>query len=304
MTAADMPAAGEVDVLIPTCDRACALAVTLTGLSAQDFPGFRVIVSDQSEAASAFDSPEVAAVIRFLRHRGREVETHRHLPRRGLAEQRAFLLSRVRSRYCLYLDDDVLLEPDLLRRMHAAIVAQRCGFVGSALHGLSFIGDVRPHQQAIEFWTSRVEPETVLPGGPAWARHHLHSAANLLHVEAKLGATPDASRLYRVAWIGGCVLFDTQALRDAGGFDFWPELPARHCGEDVLAQLRVMARAGGCGLLPSGAYHMELPTTVTAREVDAPKVLPVRRAAPEAPVAPESAPVSAAESESAAGQPS
>ncbi len=44
---------------------------------------------------------------------------------------------------------------------------------------------------------------------------------------------------------------------------------------DVLAQLRVMARFGGCGLLPSGVYHQELPTTVVERRVDAPKLLPV-----------------------------
>jgi hypothetical protein len=50
-------------------------------------------------------------------------------------------------------------------------------------------------------------------------------------------------------------------------------LPPDHCGEDVLVQLRVMERFGGCGLIPSGAYHMELPTTLPDREVDAPMVL-------------------------------
>jgi hypothetical protein len=64
-------------------------------------------------------------------------------------------------------------------------------------------------------------------------------------------------------------------LRAAGGFDFWRELPPQHCGEDVLAQQRVMARFGGCAILPSGAYHMELPTTVTARAIDAPYMLPL-----------------------------
>lgn len=80
-------------------------------------------------------------------------------------------------------------------------------------------------------------------------------------------------RLYKLAWAGGCVLYDTAKLRRAGGFEFWRELPGEHCGEDVLAQLRLMARDGGCGLLPSGAYHQELPTTVPQREVDAPRVL-------------------------------
>jgi hypothetical protein len=38
-------------------------------------------------------------------------------------------------------------------------------------------------------------------------------------------------------------------------------------------QLRVMERYCVCGILHSGAYQMELPTTVTTREVDAPHFL-------------------------------
>ena len=68
-------------------------------------------------------------------------------------------------------------------------------------------------------------------------------------------------------------MYDTAKLRDVGGYSFWQELPAEHAGEDVLAQMRVMARYGGCGIIPSGVYHMELPTTVVERKVDAPKVL-------------------------------
>jgi GT2 family glycosyltransferase len=265
-----------IDVLIPTCDRPAALAVTLATLSAQTFTDFRVVISDQSEERSAFEQAEVKAVLRFLRARGHAVDTARHLPRRGMAEQRAFLLAQASAPYCLFLDDDVLLENDLLQRLHDAIVREGCGFVGSALHGLSFLDDVRPHQQTIEFWETPVTPEHVVPDGPAWARHHLHSAANLYHVQGRLGIGRDAPRLYRIAWIGGCVLFDTAKLRACGGFDFWGDLPQAHCGEDVLAQLRVMDRFGGCGMIPSGAYHMELPTTVTTRDVDAPKMLPVR----------------------------
>jgi hypothetical protein len=73
-------------------------------------------------------------------------------------------------------------------------------------------------------------------------------------------------------------MYDAAALRDAGGFSFWRELPPVHAGEDVLAQLRVMATHGGCGIMPSGAYHQELPTTVPDREVNAPLVLPVVQA--------------------------
>ncbi|RSZ58400.1 glycosyltransferase [Massilia atriviolacea] len=262
-----------MDVLIPTCNRAPALAVTLTALASQTRRDLRIVVSDQSDGGGAAASAEVGAVLRYLAARGLPVAMLRHLPRRGMAEQRAFLLAQAAAPYCLFLDDDVIIESDLVERMARTMLQQRCGFVGSALHGLSHAHDVRPHQQAIEFWEGQVEPETIAPGGSAWERHHLHSAANLFHLQRRLGIGPDATRAYRIAWIGGCVLFDTAKLRAAGGFDFWDALPPEHCGEDVLAQLRVMARWGGCGIIPSGAYHMELPTTVVSRTVDAPRVL-------------------------------
>lgn len=262
-----------VDVLVPTCNRAAALAVTLASLAAQTWPRLRIVISDQSDGDGAGAAAEVLALLRYLRARGRQVDLQRHLPRRGMAEQRAHLLAQACAPCCLFVDDDVILEPDLVERLHGALARERCGFVGSALHGLSYLGQRRPEQEHIEFWDGPVQPETVAPTGPAWARHHLHSAANLFHVQARLALAPGAARLYRVAWIGGCVLFDTAKLRAAGGFDFWRQLPAAHCGEDVLAQLRVMERFGGCGIIPSGAYHMELPTTITTRELDAPKAL-------------------------------
>jgi hypothetical protein len=263
----------RIDVLVPTCGRPAALAVTLTAIGAQDYPALRIVVSDQTEGASALVQPEVVAVLRYLRAVGRQVDTWHHLPRRGMAEQRAFLLAQVHAPYCLFVDDDVILEPGLVGRLQGLLARQGCGFVGSAVHGLSYLGQQRPAQEQLSFWEGRVEPETVVPGSSAWARHHLHSAANLFHVQQRLGVPPEEPRAYRVAWVGGCVLFDTARLRAAGGFDFWPALPPEHCGEDVLAQLRVMERFGGCGMLPSGAYHMELPTTLKERAVDAPWAL-------------------------------
>jgi GT2 family glycosyltransferase len=268
-----------LDVLIPTCDRPEALAVTLAGLGAQTLATFRVVVSDQSERADlpggAIAAPEVRTPLRLLAARGREVETHRHLPRRGLAEQRQFLLDHAHARYALFLDDDVLCEPDLLERLLAVIVEQGCGFVGMPLVGLSHLDDVRPHQQAIEPWDGPVEPERITPDDPRWDRHHLHSAANAWHVQERMGLKASSPLLYKVAWIGGCVLYDVAKLRAVGGFEFWHELPPEHCGEDVLAQLRVMAEYGGCGVLPTGAFHQQLPTTVPDRTHDAPYLLPV-----------------------------
>jgi glycosyltransferase involved in cell wall biosynthesis len=265
----------RIDVLIPTCRRPAALAVTLAGLIGQEFRDFAVVVSDQSEDDDPFVRGEVQSVVRVLRARGQPVALHRHLPRRGLAEQRQFLLDQARARHVLFLDDDLILEPDLIGRMHRTLSAERCGFVGCAPIGLTHLADVRPHQQHIEWWDGPVQPETVRPGTAQWQRHHLHSAANLYHLQRQLQLTSATQRTYRIAWVGACVMYDADKLRACGGFGFWRELPAEHCGEDVLAQLRVMDRFGGCGLIPSGVYHQELPTTVADRRVDAPYVLPV-----------------------------
>lgn len=259
-----------VDVLVPTYGRPAALAMTIGGLAAQTFRDFRLIISSQDEGGGPEEVPEVRAAIGILRAQGRTVEVHRHLPRRGMAEHRQFLLDRVEAPYALFLDDDILLEADVVGRLVAAITAERCGFVGCAPIGWSYVDDFRDAEQDIELWDGPVEPETVIPGGPGWDRYRLHNAANLLHVQRRLGLTADRQRLYRVAWVGACVLYDAPALRESGGFEFWTELPIEHAGEDVVAQLRLMARYGGCAILPSGAWHLELPTTIAARAVDAP----------------------------------
>jgi GT2 family glycosyltransferase len=270
----------ELDVLIPSCGRPAALAVLLTSLAAQTAGRLRVVVSDQGDDGGdpRPGARELVAVRRLLEARGHTVELHRHLPRRGVAENRQFLLEQARAPRVLFLDDDVILEPDLLARLVRHLDDERCGFVGCGLIGLSFRGDVRPHEQAVEFWDGPVRPEEVRPGSPAWERHRLHNAANLLHLAERLAWPPGESRVYRVAWVGGCVLYDRAALEACGGFGFWPELPPESAGEDVLVQLRVMARFGGCAIFPSGAYHQELPTTVVERRVDAPHALPLHDA--------------------------
>jgi glycosyltransferase involved in cell wall biosynthesis len=215
------------------------------------------------------ETGEVQAVLRVLRARGHVVDIYKHLPRRGMAEQRQFLLEQAKASYSLFLDDDLILEPDVVERMLIAIQEEGCGFVGCALTGLSFINDVRPHEQKIEFWDGPVQPEIVKSGTPQWERWRLHNGANIYHVQQRLGLTSNRQRKYRVAWIAACVMYDTIKLRAAGGFSFWQELPPEHCGEDVLVQLRVMALYGGCGIIPSGVYHQELPTTIVDRSVAA-----------------------------------
>ncbi|MEV4462605.1 glycosyltransferase [Micromonospora echinofusca] len=260
-----------LDVLIPTRNRPAELAVTLSGLAAQEgVPGFGVVVSDQSDGDAAYRHPAAATMVRVLRHRGHPVLLTRRLPRRGLAEHRAYLLAASAARYVLCLDDDVWLEPGTLRRLVTAIDELGCGFVGNAVHGLSYADDVRPEtHRHYEEWSGRPVPERIRPGTPEWDRAAIHPAANLLHVTRGLDLPPGAWRAYKVSWIGGCVLYDRAKLLDSGGFDFWRRVHEKHQGEDVAAQLAVLARFGGAGVLPSGAYHLESPTTVTERDVEA-----------------------------------
>ncbi|MGN6250197.1 MAG: glycosyltransferase family 2 protein [Marmoricola sp.] len=258
----------DVDVLIPTYERPGALAVTLAGLAAQHHPGLRVTVSDQSDEPVDHD-PVVASMSRVLEAHGVPVRFDHHLPRRGLAEQRDHLLRRAEAPWVLFLDDDVWLEPWAVGRLREAAEERACGFVGFAVQGLSYAADRRPHERTTyEEWHGRVRPERVRRTDPAWQRHRLHNAANPTHQAEELGLRPGEWRAYKVAWIGACVLYRRSALLDVGGFGFWTDVPEEHAGEDVVAQLRVMEEYGGAGILPSGAVHLELPTTVPVRDVE------------------------------------
>lgn len=263
-----------LDVLIPTFQRPAELAVTLSGLAAQDDPTFSVIVSDQSPGVGAAEAPSVRAMTRVLQAQGRPVRMLRHRPARGMAEQRDFLLRQSSARLVLFLDDDIWLEPGMLQRLTDAIDTLGCGFVGAAVQGLSYLTDVRPHErQSFEAWQGPVTPQRMRQGEPGYDRWRLHNAANLTHHQATLGLPDEGWLAYKIAWLGACVLYDRQKLVDCGGFDFWPQLPAEHSGEDVVAQWRVMERYGAAGILPTGAVHLEAPTTITDRRVDAPDVL-------------------------------
>jgi GT2 family glycosyltransferase len=263
------PSETVLDVAIPTCDRPAELAVTLAGLAAQDGPAFSVTISDQSEVP-AVASPSVRAMLRVLEAQGRPVRRHRHLPRRGTAEHRAHLVEATSAPELLLLDDDVWLEPGALAVLHEALGALGCGFVGMAVQGLSYLDDRRPEEQRdLEWWEGPVVPERIRRGAPGFARWRLHNAANLAHIAADHGIPAGGWRPYRVAWIGGCVLYRRTALLEAGGFDFWREVPPDAVGEDVAAEWRVMERSGGAGILPSRAVHLEAPTTLPQRGPDA-----------------------------------
>jgi hypothetical protein len=259
-----------VDVLIPTFRRKTGLAVVLASLLGQTFRDFDVIVADQTpEDASYLESIEIATLVRSLRWHGHHVALHRRSARRGMAEQRQFLLEQSRAPYVHYLDDDVLLDPPVMRRMLDVLRTEGCGFVGCAATGLEYLGDVRPHEQRIELWDGPVAPEPFAPGGVPMERHKVNNAANALHLERRLCAGGVVIR-YKVAWVGGAnVLYDRRKLVSVGGFSFWPRLPMEHAGEEVVVQFLLIRAYGGCGILPSGTYHLGLPTNVADRRTNA-----------------------------------
>ena len=248
-----------VDVLIATYNRPDSLIMTLAGVAAQTVRNLRVVVADQSEEPVG-ERQTILTLRRVIAARGGGVEWHARPQVHGIAEQRNFLLEHARADAILFLDDDVLMEPDVIGRLLDTLRTEGCGFVGAFPAGLSHRDDIRPRQQIVERWEGPVRPEVVEPGSPAWERLHLHRAANVYHVAQRLA--PGERIRYKVAWVASCILYDREKLLAVGGFSFWRRLPRFHSGEEALVQNLLMRRWGGCAILPSGTYYAQVPTTV------------------------------------------
>ena len=248
-----------VDVLLPTYNRLTSLVMTLSGVAAQTHTDLHVIVADQSQDPVG-QEPVIQTLGRVIEARGGSVEWYTRPQVNGIVEQRDFLLRQATAGAVLYLDDDVFMEPYVIERLLKTLQDQRCGFVGAFPAGLSHREDVRPEQQLVDYWDGPVQPEVVEPGTPQWERWQLHRAANLYHASRSI--PPGKFRLYKVAWIASCILYDRAKLLEVGGFSFWPRLPRYHSGEEVLVQNLLMRRWGGCAIIPSGTYYTQVPTTV------------------------------------------
>ena len=253
----------QIDILLPTCNRLESLIFTLGGIAAQSLTGFRLIVADQSDR-DARASAAVQSLLRIIQAHGSQVDWHWRRPVHGIAEQRHFLLEQASADTVLFIDDDVYMEPWVAERLLEKIQEQGCGFIGAFPAGLSYREDVRPEQLKVAYWEGQVEPESLEPEGPGWERWQLHRAANMFHL-ARAEQLSEV-KLYKVAWIGACVLYDRQKLLDVGGFSFWNRLPRYHSGEEVLVQNLMMRRWGGCGMLPSGTYFSEVSSSVLNSE--------------------------------------
>jgi glycosyltransferase involved in cell wall biosynthesis len=263
----------KVTVLIPTLNRSEALSATLLSLCFQEYKDFDIIISDQSDKEMLADDYTLRTIIRKLIFHGHSIQIVKNKPKRGIAHQRQFLLEQSESELSLFIDDDLILEPYVVRNMVRVMESKKCGFTGCGVSSLSSLKIKKNDIPEIEFWDGDITPEVVTPDLPSWQRYKLHEDANLIQLAEKHKITSEYPKLYKVAWVGGCTLFDTQKLKSVGGFNFWTELPDNIVGEHVLAQIRVMKKFGGCGILPSGVYDQELPSTLPKTTVDAPEEL-------------------------------
>ena len=241
-----------VDVIVPGAWSSDGLATALASLASQRYPAFRVAAARPPNDDGGSSVRGIAAV---LEARGHAVTLHDLSTGPTAGHRRQALLELATAPYVLLVDDGIYLEPDLLGRLVAAIRSTRCGVIGSAVVDLRYRHEHHPEEQAIEFWDGPVRAEDVQPGTRAWSRRHLHRGANLEHLRERLPRTRD--RLYRIADIQGCVLYDRAELVAIGGFSGPGEREqARPLSLEAAAQLRVLGRSGGAGLFPSGAYRI------------------------------------------------
>ncbi|MGQ9681937.1 MAG: glycosyltransferase family A protein [Anaerolineae bacterium] len=264
----------QVEVLIPTCARKTALAVTLTGLMAQVFTDFDVIIADQTLDRPYLHDGELDSLFLALEASGHRVHTLVNLPRRGIAQQRHFLLEHATAPLVHFLDDDVLLGPDMLRRMVSVLRAEGCGFVGAGISSLRYKDDLRPEDlEPFEPWEGPVRPEPHTWETIPWQRYKLHIRDNPWHL-SRLYAADGRTVRYKVAWVGANVVYDREKLLSVGGFSWWNRLPPNHSGEEVLAQLLLARRFGGCAILPAEALHLQVPSEIPDRDVKADHMFP------------------------------
>lgn len=248
-----------VDVLIPHVQSPIALAALLTSLNAQSHHDFTVTVSLWGADREAVDTRALATILRALEWHGHEVRVVRRPLGRTMAEHRHALLLRCTARYVQILAGDILLDPSTQQRMVETIRDERCGFAGCSAADLQRLEDFRPHEQHIDLWERSVEPEDLQPGSLPVSRLNLHSGANLLHLERHLA--PDGRTVcYRVAWLGGDnVLYDRAHLLAVGGLMRSSDPPLPPPAGDAIAQLLLLRSVGGCGILPTGTYHLGAP---------------------------------------------
>lgn len=154
----------EILIAIPTKNRSDILPLPLYSLF-QQFLSFDLVIYDQSDSPVT-DNYIVRQMIDLLQiHKGVDVKHIRSMKDRSLALARVFLLQYAKEHnyhYLFMLDDDVILSPDYLEKLHKEIIKpynKKIIFttgiamdVNNALHHVDYSVDILDNDKDLNQW--------------------------------------------------------------------------------------------------------------------------------------------------------
>lgn len=105
----------EIDVVIPTRDRPEQLVVTLEALTRQSLKDFGVIVVDDGSRSNIEETTPPAL------HESLRIRFIRNEKSLGAGPARNRGVGRSQARYLVFIDDDCIAEPDLIRRHYEVL---------------------------------------------------------------------------------------------------------------------------------------------------------------------------------------
>ncbi len=217
-----MPSIVPVSAILPTRNRAPILERFLESLAHQEALPAEVVICDSS------DNKETASVVERQRSRfTSEVSiVYEKAGRTGLAPQRNQAVATSTQPFVWFLDDDMILEPGCLERLHAAITSSaRIGGVTATLVNEAYHPPGLVTQRLLKFFENGQGRSTYASScvGPGWTFLH--------------DATPEGPALMPAEWLGGgCTLYRREALPTPAVPDHFE---AGALGEDLAASLTV-----------------------------------------------------------------
>lgn len=219
-----MPNMKHIAVCIPSRrddNQPITLGYPLTCLAFQSYQDFTIYIRDEG-LRDAYSDPEFRLIANLLAKKGIGLRYWRTLDRKGVGHARRALLESISGEpYVLWIDDDMLLEPDVIRRMMELMEhSPEIGFVQGTKIELE---PSRTYHNDINVLNGATSPETPVP------IYFGDAALLLMRAEA----------LRRIDWN----LITRYALDGI-------------TGEDVLMSLLVRQHYEGWGLPSALGWHM------------------------------------------------
>ncbi len=241
---------GAISAIVPTIGRPAALRELLRSLASQGCADLEVIVADAGAdegVAGVIREPEWAAA-------GLAV-VHERVEKPNAVRQRNAAIGRSRAEYLLFLDDDVVLEPDCVERLRARLERHRDVVAVMATFSN------HPWPRPTRLWAWYLTRVLGLGEGEWQGR--------VLGPLLRFGYDPLPEEASPVQWIGaGNSMVRREAFLAAGGFsDFF--LHRCTTNEDVDLGLK-LSRLGPMLLVPDCRMaHHHAPSGRVAPEVAA-----------------------------------